>query len=197
VEMEGVGTTHCCFSVVHQNASWRCRMCCRGCTNGSNGKTDARIIGSLKLGKTFQVTKPNLSPPCALTMSLSTMVLDRTRGNGFKLRQERFRSDIRREFFTRRVVTHWNRLPKEVVDAPSLVEFKARLDMALGSLVWWLVVGNPAQSRGLELNDHCGPFQPRPFYDEAPDGAVGVPVHCRECDKTALKGPFQLKHFCG
>jgi len=35
-------------------------------------------------------------------------------------------------------VTHWNRLPKEVVDAPSLEAFKARLDVALGSLVWWL-----------------------------------------------------------
>ena len=63
------------------------------------------------------------------------------------------------------MVTHWNRLPKEAMDASSLEAFKARLDMALGSLVWWLVVGNPAQSRGLELNDHCGPFQPRPFYD--------------------------------
>ena len=40
--------------------------------------------------------------------------------------------------FTQRVVTHWNRLPKEVVDAPSLEAFKARLDVALGSLVWWL-----------------------------------------------------------
>jgi len=35
--------------------------------------------------------------------------------------------------------THWNRLPKEFVDAPSLEAFKARLDVALGSLVWWLV----------------------------------------------------------
>jgi len=41
--------------------------------------------------------------------------------------------------FTQRVVTHWNRLPKEAVDAPSLEAFKARLDVALGSLVWWLV----------------------------------------------------------
>ena len=37
------------------------------------------------------------------------------------------------------ICSHWNRLPKEVVDAPTLEAFKARLDVALGSLVWWLV----------------------------------------------------------
>ena len=68
--------------------------------------------------------------------------------------------DIRRKFFTQRVLTHWNRLPKEAVDAPSLEAFKARLDV--GSLVWWLATLHIAG--GLKLDDHCGPFQPRPFY---------------------------------
>jgi len=61
------------------------------------------------------------------------------------------------------VVTHWNRLPKEAVDAPSLEAFKARLDVALGSLVWWLATLHIAG--GLKLNYHYSSFQPRPFYD--------------------------------
>ena len=52
----------------------------------------------------------------------------RTRWNSFKLRQGRLRLDIRRKFFTQSMVTHWNRLPRESVDAPSLETFKARLD---------------------------------------------------------------------
>ncbi|KFQ86025.1 hypothetical protein N337_01946, partial [Phoenicopterus ruber ruber] len=55
--------------------------------------------------------------------------------NGFKLKEGRFRLDIRKKFFTMRVVKHWNRLPGEVVDAPSLEKFKLRLDRALGNLI--------------------------------------------------------------
>ncbi|KFZ52592.1 hypothetical protein N321_14317, partial [Antrostomus carolinensis] len=54
---------------------------------------------------------------------------------GFKMKEGRFRLDMRKKFFTVRVVRHWNKLPKEVVAAPSLEVFKARLDEALSNLV--------------------------------------------------------------
>ena len=63
------------------------------------------------------------------------MCNDRTRGNGFTLKEGKFRLDIRKKFFTIRVVKHWNRLPGEAVAAPSLEVFKARLDGALNNLV--------------------------------------------------------------
>jgi len=64
----------------------------------------------------------------------SKICCDRTRKNGFKLKENRFRLDIRKRVFYSEG-RHWNKLPRDVVNAPSLENFKARLNKALSNLI--------------------------------------------------------------
>ena len=66
---------------------------------------------------------------------LSLVTGDKAWGNRMKLSQRKFRLDMRKRLFTKRVVSHWNRLPREVVTTPSLSEFKEHMDDALSHIV--------------------------------------------------------------
>jgi len=65
----------------------------------------------------------------------SVVPRDRTRASGHKLKHRKFRLNMRKTFFPLRVTEHWNRLPREAVESPSLEIFKTRLDKVLCSLL--------------------------------------------------------------
>jgi len=65
----------------------------------------------------------------------SQVTNDRMRANGLKVRQGRFRFEIRKNFFIRMVVEHWSRLPREAAESPSVEVCERRVDVAPGAMV--------------------------------------------------------------
>ena len=102
----------------------------------------AERVGAVQPGEEKAVVRPSsgLSVPEGVYRKNGENIFiraccDRTRSNGLKLREVRFRLDRRKKYFTVRVVKHWDRLPGEAVEDPSLETFKARLDGALSNVI--------------------------------------------------------------
>ena len=88
------------------------------------------------------------------------MLSIRTRSNGHKLEHRKFHTNMGKNFFTVRMTEHWNRLPREAVESPSMEILKTHLGAYLCNLLQ-----QTCFSRGLDLMISRGPFQPLQFCD--------------------------------
>lgn len=76
--------------------------------------------------------------------------LNVTRGNGDNLKNTRFPENVRKQFFTVRVTEHWHRLPKDIVECPTLKILRGSLDIVLGSNSLWMSLSD----QGIGGDDH-------------------------------------------
>jgi len=102
----------------------------------STGTTDTIEQANLNQIYSFQRRKFTFTLPRGKRLDATGVsMIDKAIGNGLKLHQGRFRLDIRKNFHTERVVRHWTRLPRAVVESPSLEGLKKPIDIALQDMV--------------------------------------------------------------
>lgn len=97
---------------------------------------------------------------------------------------------MREKFITVGVLRNWNRLPREVVNVPSLEMWKVKLDRALINLVFWQVPLSTA--KGLKIDHLYGPFQSKLFYDNI---ILWCAKHVISAAWGYLLGSFVLDHW--